>query len=635
MDIVHLLPDSVANQIAAGEVIQRPASVVKELVENAVDAGAGNIDVYVQDAGRTCIQVVDDGKGMSETDARLAFERHATSKISRAEDLFTLCTMGFRGEALPSIVAVAQVKLQTRTLDSELGTCLEIEGGKVLGQEPCVCAVGANFEVRNLFFNIPARRKFLKSNHTELNNIIQEFERIALVNHSVSFSLTVDGTPSIRLMASNLRRRIVDIFGKKTGDDLVAVDVNTSLVRINGFVGRPEASRKKSAHQYFFVNGRYMRHAYFAKAVAEAFNGLIPEGEQIPYFLYLIVDPANIDVNISPTKTEVKFENEPAIWQIINAGIRESLGRFYAVPTIDFDNAQTTDIPVMDAVRGNVEPPRISIDASYNPFAVSGPTSAAVSTPFQDSVSSDRSNPFGVAIGRDTGSKTIHTKASAGDWDRLYDQLAPKAEVKHDRQMDMFENEPPAEEDEIGALHFQFKGQYIISATRSGLMIIDQHRAHVRVLYDRYMAQMDRQENVTQGLLFPELLTLPLSDAQVLDGVMEDVRHLGFDLVSIGGGSYSINGLPAGVEGLVPQVLVKNIVASVCQGGQPGLADHRHRIALSLAKAAAIVEGQVLTQPEMDVLMSDLFKSTNPNLTPDGKVIVALLEQTVISKMFS
>ena len=260
MDVIHLLPDSVANQIAAGEVIQRPASVIKELVENAIDAGAGNVDVHVLDAGRTCIQVIDDGKGMSETDARLAFERHATSKITRAEDLFTLRTMGFRGEALPSIVAVAQVTLQTRTHDSELGTRLEIEGGRVLFQEPCVCAIGANFEVRNLFFNIPARRKFLKSNHTELNNIIQEFERIALVNPSVGFNLYNDGTQIVHLMASNLRRRIIDVFGKKVGEDLVPIDVETTLVKIEGFVGRPEASRKKGAHQYFFVNGRFMRH---------------------------------------------------------------------------------------------------------------------------------------------------------------------------------------------------------------------------------------------------------------------------------------------------------------------------------------------------------------------------------------
>ena len=610
MDIVHLLPDSVANQIAAGEVIQRPASVIKELVENSVDAGARTIDVYVQEAGRTCIQVIDDGKGMSETDARLAFERHATSKITRAEDLFTLRTMGFRGEALPSIVAVSQVTLQTRTLDSELGTRIEIEGGRVLDQQPCVCAVGANFEVRNLFFNIPARRKFLKSNHTELNNIMQEFERIALVNPSVAFSLTCDGTTSVRLMASNLRRRIVDMFGKKVGDDLVAVDVDTTLVSITGFVGRPESSKKKGARQYFFVNGRYMRHPYFAKAVAEAFSGLVPDGEQVPYFLYLTIDPANIDVNISPTKTEIKFENEPAIWQIIHAGIKESLGRFSATPTIDFDNARETEIPVMNESRTDVKAPVLTIDTSYNPFAKSGVPS----------------RPEGNAAG-------IRPKVPAGDWADLYGQLLSDRGEEHVVDNTLFPSES-SPEFEVGTAHFQYKGQYVVSTSSAGLMIVSQYRAHVRILYDRYMAQMARRENVSQGLLFPELLTLPSSDARILEDMLEDVRYLGFDVTSIGGGSFSINGLPADVGGLSPQILLQDMVDSVREGGTPGLADYKHRIALSLAKATAIVDGQFLSQEEMDVLMSDLLKSTNPNITPDGKTIIAVLTQENIDKMF-
>ena len=610
MDIVHLLPDSVANQIAAGEVIQRPASVIKELVENSVDAGAGTIDVYVQDAGRTCIQVIDDGKGMSETDARLAFERHATSKITKAEDLFTLRTMGFRGEALPSIVAVSQVTLQTRTLDSELGTRLEIEGGRVLDQQPCVCAVGANFEVRNLFFNIPARRKFLKSNQTELNNIMQEFERIALVNPSVSFSLTCDGTTSVRLVSSNLRRRIVDIFGKKIGDDLVAVDVDTSLVRITGFVGRPESSKKKGARQYFFVNGRYMRHPYFAKAVAEAFNGLVPEGEQVPYFLYLTIDPANIDVNISPTKTEIKFENEPAIWQIIHAGTKESLGRFSAVPTIDFDQAVETEIPVMGERQDEVKAPNIVVDSTYNPFT-------ARKESFSETV-------LGVT----------RSKSDMGDWASLYGNLSSSVDKGNQMEQPTMFSDDYFVREEVGSMHFQYKGQYIISATNSGLMIIDQHRAHVRILYDRYIGQMSKQENVSQGLLFPELLTLPPSDAHVLEQIMDDLHHLGFDVTPIGGGSFSINGLPSGVEGLSPQALLQSMVASACDGGKFDISAYRHRIALSLAKSAAIVAGQVLNQDEMDILMSDLLKSSNPSLTPDGKTIIVLLKQESIQKMF-
>lgn len=612
MDIIHLLPDSVANQIAAGEVIQRPASVVKELVENAIDAGAANIEVHIQDAGRTCIQIIDDGKGMSETDARLAFERHATSKITSAEDLFTLRTMGFRGEALPSIVAVAQVTLQTRTHDSELGTRLEIEGGRVLSQKPCVCPVGANFEVRNLFFNIPARRKFLKSNQTELNNIIQEFERIALVNHSVSFSLICDGNTSLRLMASNQRRRIIDIFGKKTGDILVAVDVETTLVKIEGFVGRPESSRKKGAHQYFFVNGRYMRHPYFAKAVSNAFDGLIPDGEQIPFFLYLTIDPANIDVNISPTKTEVKFENEQAIWQIIHAGIRESLGRFNAMPTIDFDNAQESEIPVMDASRKDVAPPTVSFDASYNPFTKSSHNSATSYSPSQPNVG----------------------RTSVSGWEEMYAQLLSNAESKQKPEEELFPSEEFAQE-EVSSLHFQYRGQYIISASNSGLMLIDQHRAHIRVLYDKYLRQISNEEHVTQGLLFPELLTLSPSDAQILEDLMQKVRSLGFDISSIGGGSYTINGVPSGFEGLSPQNIIQNMIDSVRNGGKADMSEYTHRITLSLAKMSAIVEGQILSQSEMEQLIGDLLKSTNPNLTPDGKTIIAILKQESISKMFA
>lgn len=613
MDIIRLLPDSVANQIAAGEVIQRPASVIKELVENAIDAGAGNIDIYVLDAGRTLIQVIDDGKGMSETDARLAFERHATSKITKAEDLFTLRTMGFRGEALPSIAAVSQLVLQTRTHDSELGTKLEIEGGRVLSQEPCVCPLGSNFEVRNLFFNIPARRKFLKSNHTELSNILQEIERIALVNHSVSFSYTIDGTATLRLVSSNLRRRIVDIFGKKTGDDLIAVDVDTTLVRIEGFVGRPDSSRKKGAHQFFYVNGRYMRHPYFAKAVASAFDGLVPEGEQVPYFLYLDIDPANIDVNISPTKTEVKFENEPAIWQIIHAGIREALGRFNAVPTIDFDNAQEVDIPVMNEELKSVRPPQVKVDSNYNPFLAQEASQESMTR----------------------GSFTEKSSAQklSREWGMLYEHLSSKSQGDVTQQPMLFEQELESV-DEVANVQFQYRGQYIVSATNSGLMIIDQRRAHIRVLYDKYMDQMQQQQAITQGLLFPELVSFPASDSQLFEQLLNDIRSIGFDIESLGGGSYSVNGMPAGFEGLSPQKLLQELITTVTEGGEANLNTYRHNIALSFARSSAIVEGLVLNRVEIETLMSDLFKSSNPNVTPDGRNIIIILKHESIEKMF-
>ena len=367
-DIIQVLPDSVANQIAAGEVIQRPASVIKELVENAVDAGADTINVVVVDAGRTSIQVIDNGKGMSETDARLSFERHATSKIRKADDLFDLHTMGFRGEALASIAAVAQVELRTRMADDDIGTELHLSGGKVVSQSPVSCPVGSNFSVENLFFNVPARRKFLKSNSTELNNILQAFERIVLVYPQIHFTLHSNGVEVFNLRAGNLRQRIVDVFGKRFNQDILPVEVDTTVCKISGFVGKPESAKKKGAHQFFFVNGRYMKHAYFHKAVQNAFERLVPVGEQVPYFIYLEVAPQNIDVNIHPTKTEIKFEDEQTIWQILIAAVKEAIGKFNGVPSIEFDTQGKPDIPVFNPMTEGVRPPVVDYDPQYNPF---------------------------------------------------------------------------------------------------------------------------------------------------------------------------------------------------------------------------------------------------------------------------
>ena len=613
-DIIHLLPDSVANQIAAGEVIQRPASVIKELVENAVDASATRIDVVVEDAGKTSIQVVDDGKGMSETDARLSFERHATSKIREAGDLFALRTMGFRGEALASIAAVAQVELRTRQAGSELGTCVNIEGSQLVGQEPVSCAPGSNFLIRSLFFNVPARRKFLKSNQTELSNILQEFERVALVHEDIAFSLTQNGSVVLSLPKSTLRQRIINIFGKKLNEQLLAVDVETSLVRLSGFVGKPDSARKKGAHQYFFVNGRYMRHPYFHKAVMEAFEQLIPVGEQVSYFLYFEVDPANIDVNIHPTKTEIKFENELAIWQIIVAAVKESLGRFNAVPTIDFNTEGALDIPVFGNAfsPATVEAPVLEVNPDFNPFK-SGSSSGYKSQrmdwePLYDgmekSVSPAVTNDFG---GGDFSSS-------------VPDDLTLYADTK-----DTFEK---------STQHYQYKGKYIMTAVKSGLMIIDQHRAHIRVLYDRYRKQMEGSNGQSQGLLFPEMLQLPPSEGIVLEHLTDDLHALGFDLSVLGGGSFSINAVPSGTEGLNPVEMVRGIVHSSIEKGCNVEEDVRHYIALSLARSAAIVQGQVLSNEEMEALVDDLFVCRNPNQSPDGKVVVAILEQDDLDQLF-
>lgn len=608
MDIIHLLPDSVANQIAAGEVVQRPASVIKELMENAIDAGASTVDVLVEDAGRTSIQVIDDGKGMSEQDARMAFERHATSKIRQAQDLYSLHTMGFRGEALPSIAAVAQVRLQTRTIDSELGTDLTIEGSQVMGQEPCSCPVGANFQVRNLFYNIPARRKFLKSNQTELNNIIQEFERIVLVNPTVSFSFSHNGEVMTKLPSSNLRQRIVNVFGKKLHEQLLSVDVDTTLARITGYVGKPETARKKNTSQFFFVNGRYMRHPYFHKAVLEAFAHLIPEGEQIPYFLYFEVDPSNIDVNIHPTKTEIKFENDSAIWQILVAAIKDSLGKFNAVPTIDFDVEGRPDIPTFDFhAAAEVHAPRVQVDNSYNPFR-----------------SSEENSKKRVPI----------------DWEQLYADIQ-KADSIHEPQIedqpqetqDMFANETSGSM-EMSNCHFQYRGQYILTPIQTGLMMIDQHRAHVRILYERFYRQMEGQKSSSQGLLFPEILQLSPSDATLFQDMTGELCALGFDIESLGGGSFSINGVPSDLKGANPVSVLSQMIETVKEK-ETGIENElKHRIALVMARNASIVTGQVLTNQEMESLLSELFQCQNPNLTPTGKTIVSVLEHTQIEKMF-
>ena len=608
MDIIHLLPDSVANQIAAGEVVQRPASVIKELMENAVDAGASTIDVLVQDAGRTSIQVIDDGKGMTETDARMAFERHATSKIAKAEDLFTLQTMGFRGEALPSIAAVSQVKLTTRTAEQELGVQLCLEGSRVVSQEVCSCSVGANFEVSNLFFNVPARRKFLKSNQTELNNIIQDFERIALVNPSVAFTLSSNGNRLMQLPAGGSLQRIVSIFGKRLGEQLLPLQVETSLVKISGYVGKPEAARKKGASQYLFVNGRFMRHPRFHYAVMEAFSHLIPEGDQVPYFIFFQVDPANIDVNIHPTKTEIKFENEQEIWSIILAAVRDALGKFNAVPTIDFDVEGRPDIPAYDA-RGlaGVKVPRVQFNPTYNPF-----------------------------------SSHSESRKPTRPWEKLYEQAANQNHQSPQNTQNIQNTQSPQSPQpsptlfpdslEMSSQHYQYKGQYIMTAVQSGLMIVDQRRAHIRILYERYMRQIQEHSAATQGLLFPELLELSPSDAALLTGILDDVRALGFDITPLGGNAFSIVGAPS--EQSNPVAVVQQMVESVKQQDGAHADALHHQLALVLARNNAIEVGEVLTPVQMETLLSDLFQCEIQNLSPSGKQVLTILQQEQIDKMF-
>ena len=619
-DIIQLLPDSVANQIAAGEVIQRPASVIKELVENAIDAGATSINVLVVDAGRTSIQVIDNGKGMSETDARLSFERHATSKIRKADDLFSLHTMGFRGEALASIAAVAQIELKTRMASDDLGTHLSISGSRFTNQEPCSCPVGSNFLVENLFFNVPARRKFLKSNTTELNNIINAFERIVLVYPHIAFTLYSNGTELFNLRSCNYRQRIVEVFGKRLNQDLLSIDVDTSLCHIHGFVGKPESARKKTPQQYFFVNERYMKHPYFHKAVITAFDRLIPQGEQIPYFLYFEVPPTNIDVNIHPTKTEIKFENEQAIWQILLAAVKEAVGRFNDIPSIDFDTEGKPDIPVFDPHSGT-KAPKVEINPSFNPFKQTA---------------------------------QLHKPSVPEGWEELYSGLNGNAEIRQSKLFEQDEldvNTTPTDEsliissastastnesmiEEKSPLHYQYKGSYIMTAVKSGLMIIDQHRAHIRILFEEYLRQLSSHKAHSQKVLFPEVVQFTISDKLIIDRILPEMAEMGFQLDSLGGDSYAVNGVPAGIEGLNAVSLIQDMVASAVESGASVKEDIDRTLALSLARNAAIPQGQVLTNSEMDNLVNELFTCGNVNYTPSGEPIIAVMKQLDIEHLF-
>ena len=631
-DIIHLLPDSVANQIAAGEVVQRPSSVIKELVENSIDAGATQVQVIVEDAGKSLVQVIDNGKGMSETDARLAFERHATSKISEAKDLFALRTMGFRGEALASIAAVAQVELRTRAADKDLGVSIIIEGSRVVDQQPVNCPVGANFAVKNLFFNIPARRKFLKSNQTELSNILTEFERIALAHPETSFSLHSGGAAMMNLPAGNFKQRILGVFGKRLEAKLIPVEVKTTLINISGFVGVPSASRRKNAQQFFFVNGRYMRHPYFAKAVQTAYERLIPDGEQVPFFLNLEVAPEKIDVNIHPTKTEIKFEDETPIWQILLAAVREALGKHGVVPSLEFNTEGRPDIPVFTPGGNDVPAPQIEVNPDYNPFDTSpsylsgkGGGAGGSSYTYNNKPAVDRhwQNAYAAAF-------PDKKETDFGDVpDFPADQDAPAAQ--------MFQSLPSEEQGEMKKSetdYFQFRGQYIITPVKSGLMLIDQHRAHVRILYDRFMARFADKPSVTQRLLFPQRLTLPPSEAVAFEKMMQDLQSVGFEVSSLGGGDFSVLGTPAGTEGLDASELLQDILQETLDGKSDAADGIRHRIALTLARRAAMPVGEYLSGAEMSALVDQLFSTGTPNFTPDGQTVLVIMAVENIEKLF-
>ncbi len=634
-DIIKLLPDSVANQIAAGEVIQRPASVIKELVENAIDAGATSIQIVLKDAGRTLIQVIDNGKGMSDTDARLAFERHSTSKISKAEDLFSLQTMGFRGEALASIAAIAQVELRTRAKGAQLGTKIMINASKCESQEPDMCPEGSNFMIKNIFFNVPARRKFLKSNQVELSNIIKEYEKLALVNHHVDFSLSNNDKLLNKFSGGSFKQRIASLWGAKVDQQLVPLNTDTSLVRITGFVSKPEGARKRNFLQFLFVNGRFMRHPYFHKAIISSYSELIPDDEQPNYFLNFSVDPESIDVNIHPTKTEIKFENELPIWQILAAAVKESLGRFSAVPQIDFDTIDAPEIPAFND-HTVVTAPEDGIDPTYNPFKPQSKSSAGGGSSYHP---------------QSAGNFGGYSSNPLPDWEKLYqnfekgkqegiasiteqdveDSFSDIGEVKPVNNGVQTEIITP---DMSSAMCMQMKGRYILSPIKSGLMIVDQHRAHVRVLFEQYIKQLDATTISSQRVLFPEVLQLTTSQNIILKELEPEMEKIGFNLAQLSGNDWSINAVPAGMENVNIKDTILQVIDEVSMGGTSITTKVYESIALRVAKSAAIPYGKTMLQEEMDTLLSKLLCLPNPNYTPDGKTIISVLSNDQLEKMF-
>ncbi len=618
-DIIRLLPDSVANQIAAGEVIQRPASVIKELVENAVDAGATDIKVVVKDAGKTLIQVIDNGSGMSETDVRMAFERHATSKIKSADDLFTLRTMGFRGEALPSICAISEVEVKTRPEGDNMGTRLVILGSKVTAQEPCVCDKGTVISVRKIFFNVPARRKFLKSDNVELSNIMREFERLALVNNNIRMHIDT-GAKTLELRAASMRIRIEDIWRNSLkSDHLIPVDVDTSLVRIEGFISRPEFARRRNPLQYLIVNGRNMRHPYFHKAIMSCYDSLIAPDTMPCYFIKFTVDPSTIDVNIHPTKNEIKFEYEQQIWPILVSAIKTALGKFAAVPSIDFS---IDAIPLHPLREGeHAEAPHIDYRNDYNPFA---------------------------SVRRDSLRKI------GSDWEKLYENFCGVSD-----STPVFKDEPINEAASAAAPQLQFgaagegdsggtpqvciqyAAKYIITTMREGLVVIDQHRAHVKILFEEYMSRVDRQEVVSQSVMFPDVISLDSGQQAALEGIMEELHRLGFTLEHDADGSWRITAVPPLPTGTMPRDVILRILDSLADDtanyGKEGDIETSltRRVALVMARSAAIRRGQRLSVAEMESIISSLFALPDPALTPAGNPVFTILDDTRIARLLS
>lgn len=600
-DIIKLLPDSVANQIAAGEVIQRPASVVKELLENAVDAGATSIDLFIKEAGKTLIQVIDNGCGMSSMDARMSFERHATSKIKKAKDLFEIRTMGFRGEALASIAAIAQVEMKSRPMEDELGTCLIIEGSEVKSQEPCSCKQGTSISVKNLFFNVPARRNFLKSNTVETRHIIEEFTRVALINYNVAFNMTHNDKPVFRLSGSTQKARIINIFGKSYNERLLRVEQKASRIEISGFIIKPEFSRKTRGEQYFFVNGRFIKHPYLYHAVENAFAELLPGDAYASYFINISIDPADIDINIHPTKTEVNFQDARYVYAVLQATVKQSVGKHSLTPTIDFDKDPAIDAMFVNPI-GEAKQPQITINPEYNPF---------IENPHKQE-------------------PAFRPPSSKGDkkWEKLF-----QTEENETSSRQAIAGDNLAETNKIDDnKFFQVHNRYILTNVRSGLMIIDQQKAHERILYEQFVNELENKQAVSQQQLFPINLQFPPADAEIIRSLQKPLTMLGFTFDTLGNNGFVFQGIPEGMKESDLEGILEKIIEEEKKKTGNLKADINITLAKSMAARLSVKHGTKLTVLEMSSIFDNLFACTVPEVALNGTNIITIIALADLEK---
>ncbi len=622
-DIIQLLPDHVANQIAAGEVVQRPASVVKELLENAIDAGAASIKLLLKDAGKTLIQVIDDGKGMSATDARLCFERHATSKIKNAQDLFNINTKGFRGEAMASIAAIAHVELKTKLADDELGTHIKIQGSKVNSQEAISTAKGTSVAVKNLFYNIPARRNFLKSDTIETRHIVDEFQRVALAHPDISFLLHHNNNEIYNLKKSNLRKRVVAVFGNKMNEKLVPIDEQTDIISIQGFVAKPSFAKKKRGEQFFFVNDRFIKSSYLNHAVINAFEGLLEANAYPSYFLYLQVPPDSIDINIHPTKTEIKFDNEKALYAILRATVKHGLGQYNVAPVLDFDRDANLDTPYEYTKKESttISIPPISVNPDFNPFKTE-----TESTP----ISSKSSTTSAASSSKNFTNNQYHAnfKKNDEDWEALYTSIEPLETTK---QEELFVSH---QETETGKT-FQIQKKYLLSSIKSGVVLIHQSLAHQRVLYEDFLENITVKESSSQQLLFPVTISLPATDIDMLRDLKSDLESTGFVFNEFSKETITIGGIPTSITesqiSLILEQLLDDMKVEVPNVGF----SHFDTLAKSFAKSLAIKTGTVLSVKEQEGLVDDLFSCKDPSISPFGRPTFKTLTLNEIDTIFN